>query len=337
MRLATRLAGAIVALCMALAAHAQSSPERTAAIAAAAKREGTLTLYSSMAEKDLLRLVADFERRYGIHVNVWRSGKNKVLQRTITEARSGRHDVDVIHNPSPEMEALHREKLLERVDSPWFATLIPEAVAPHHEWAGPRVYLFVQAYNTQKVKREELPRTWQDLLDPRWKGRLGAEGKALEWFYTIVHAMGEDKGLAFFRKLAATNGLSVRLGNALVDNLVVAGEMPFVLAIYSYLPEQSKRAGAPIDWIALPPTIAATDAIGIAAHAPHPNAALLFYEYMLSDGQALMAKMNQVVSSRSNAAQIERLHPVFIDPAAIIVDYDRWTRLYDATIRAQAP
>src|SRR5712692_1448727 len=128
-----------------------------------------VNLYSSMAEKDLRRLVAEFERRHGVKVNLWRSGKNRVLQRVISEARAGRNEVDVIHNPSPEMEALHREKLLKAVDSPLHANLIPQAVAPHREWAGPRVYLFVQAYNTRLVDKAGLPRTYGDLLLPRWK------------------------------------------------------------------------------------------------------------------------------------------------------------------------
>src|SRR5882672_12035511 len=114
-----------------------------------------INLYSSMAEKDLRRLVAEFERRQGVKVNVWRSGKNRVLQRVISEARAGRHEVDVIHNPSPEMEALHQEKLLKALDSPLHANLIPQAVAPHKAWAGPRVYVFVQAYNTRLVPKAE--------------------------------------------------------------------------------------------------------------------------------------------------------------------------------------
>lgn len=337
-----RLAGALALLGLACAAQAQTpparleGPERTRQLVEGARREGALTLYSSMAEKDVLRIVAAFESRYGIKVTLWRSGKNKVLQRVISEARAGRNEVDVVHNPSPEMEALHRERLLQPVASPMHAALIPQAVAPHREWAGPRVYIFVQAYNTQKVKREELPKSWQDLLDPRWKGRLGIEGKEQEWFHTLVRAMGEERGLRFFRELVARNGVSVRQGNALLNNLVVAGEVPLALTVYSYLPEQAKRAGAPVDWIALAPTIAATDAVGVAARAPHPHAAVLFYDFMLGEGQDLMAKMNHLVSNRRVASELARFDPRFIDPAEVIADYDRWTRLFDDTIHGRA-
>ncbi|TMH44063.1 MAG: extracellular solute-binding protein, partial [Betaproteobacteria bacterium] len=201
------------------------------ALSASAWAQPVVNVYSSMAEKDVRQLVAEFERRHGIKVNLWRSGKNRVLERVLREARGGRYEVDVIHNPAPEMEALHNEKLLRRMDSSRLADLIPQAVARHREWAGPRVYIFVQAYNTRVVDKAELPKTYRDLLAPRWKGRVAIEGKEQEWFYTLVQAMGEAQGLEFFRALAA-NGLQVRLGNALLTNLVVAGDVPFALTLY---------------------------------------------------------------------------------------------------------
>src|ERR1700704_6884433 len=88
--------------------------DRSARLVANARREGSLLLYASMAEKDLIRLVSEFERRYGIKVKVWRSGKNNVLRRAGTEARAGRFGVEVVHNPSQKME-LHRERLLQEV------------------------------------------------------------------------------------------------------------------------------------------------------------------------------------------------------------------------------
>jgi iron(III) transport system substrate-binding protein len=301
------------------------------ALCASAWAQPVVNVYSSMAEKDVRRLVAEFERRHGVKVNLWRSGKNRILERVLREARGRRYEVDVIHNPAPEMEALHNEKLLRRMESPRLAELIPQAVPAHREWAGPRVYIFVQAYNTRVVDKAELPKTYRDLLAPRWKGRVAIEGKEQEWFYTLVQAMGEAPGLQFFRELAA-NGLQVRMGNALLTNLVVAGDVPFALTLYSYLPEQQRRAGAPIDWIALAPTIAATDAVGVAAHAPHRREAELFYDFMLGDGQRLMADMGHITSDRRTARELERYQLKFIDPAAVIRDYDRWTRIFEDTI-----
>src|SRR5207247_6236723 len=89
-----------------------------AVLCGSACAQPVVNVYSSMAEKDLRRLAAEFESRYGIKVNLWRSGKNRILQRVLSEARAGRHEVDVIHNPAPEMEALHGEELLQAIQAP---------------------------------------------------------------------------------------------------------------------------------------------------------------------------------------------------------------------------
>ena len=182
-----------------------SGPDRAQRLLEGAKREGELTFYTAMDEKDNAFIVAAFEKKTGIKVNVWRSGKNKVLQRVITEARAGHSVVDFVQAPSPEMEALHREKLLQAVRSPAQKQIIPAALPAHGEWTGMRVNVYVQAYNTQKVSRDELPRSYEQLLNPRWKGKLGVEAKGQEWFYAVVQSMGEEKGLRFFLSIFQKN------------------------------------------------------------------------------------------------------------------------------------
>src|SRR5207237_8554630 len=121
-------------------------------------------------------------------------------------------------------------------------------------------------YNTNRVKPGELPKTFRDLLDPRWKGRIAVEAKEQEWFFTLVREMGGEAGLKFFRDLVAKNGLTVRNGNALLNNLVVAGEIPLALTVYSYLPEQSRKSGAPLNGLARGPPAACTPAPGLSRH-----------------------------------------------------------------------
>src|SRR5437879_1814639 len=114
--------------------------------------------------------------------------------------------------------------------------------------------VWVQAYNTQLIKKGDLPRTYKDLLDPRWKGKLGIEAKNQDWFASVVDVMGGgEKGLKFFRDLVAQNGISLRTGHTLLTNMVIAGEVPLALTLYNYMPEQAKKRGAPIDWFALEP------------------------------------------------------------------------------------
>src|SRR3989454_10583257 len=197
-------------LASALSAFAQDAsllrydgPDRAQKLAAAAQKEGSFILYTSFAEKDLPPLTASFEKKYGVKVSVWRAGSEKVLQRTLAEAAARRYEVDAIHSFALEMETLHREKILQAVASPYSADLIAGALRPHGEWVATYLSVWVQAYNTQLVKKEDLPKTFQDLLDPRWKGKLGIEANVPEWYSTVVMDMGEEKGIRFFRDLDA--------------------------------------------------------------------------------------------------------------------------------------
>ncbi|HET7199968.1 MAG TPA: extracellular solute-binding protein [Burkholderiales bacterium] len=307
-----------------------SGPDRMQRIVAAAKKEGSLTMYTTFAEKDQPTLIKPFEAKYGVRVNIWRAGTDKVLQRTLAEAAAKKYDVDVIHFGSPEMEALSREKILEAVKSPVHKDLQPGSVPPHREWAATLLSVWVQVYNTNLIKKRDLPKTYRDLLDPKWKGKLGIEAKDEDWFASVVDVMGGgEKGLQFFRDLVARNGISARTGHTLLNNMVIAGEVPLALTVYNYMPEQSKRRGAPIDWFALEPAIARSNAIGIARRAPHPNAALLFYEYMLGEGQQYLVKMDYVPSNTKIASPLRGVKILQTDPVRSLDESDKWTKLFE--------
>jgi iron(III) transport system substrate-binding protein len=300
---------------------------------AAAKKEGTLTLYTTIAEKDLPTLVKPFESKYGVKVNVWRAGTSNVLQRAVAETSAKKYDVDVVHIGSPEMEALAREQVLLPINSPVHKDLQPGSVPAHRQWAATLLSVWVQVYNTKLVKKEGLPKTYKDLLDPKWKGKLGIEGKDEDWFASVVDVMGGgETGLKFFRDLMATNGLSVRQGHTLLNNLVISGEVPLALNIYNYMPEQAKKKGAPIDWFALEPAIARSNAVGVARHAPHPNAALLFYEYLLGEGQQYFVSMDYVPSNTKVPSPLRNIRIVQANPARSLDESEKWSTLLQRTL-----
>ncbi len=304
--------------------------DRLDRLVAAAKKEGTLTLYTTIAEKDLPVLVKPFETKYGIKVNVWRAGTDKVLQRTLAEAAAKRHEVDVVHMGSPELEALAREKVLQPVRSPAYKNLLPGSVPDHQQWAATLLSVWVQAYNTNLVKKEELPRTYQDLLDPKWKGKLGIEVKNQDWFATVIGLTGGgEKGLQFFRDLVARNGISPRKGHTLLTNMVVSGEVPMALTVYNYMPEQAKKKGAPIDWFALEPAVARSNAIGVARNAPRPAAALLFHEYMLTEAQQYMTQIDYVPTSTQVQSPLKGIKILQTNPVESLDEADKWTKLFE--------
>jgi iron(III) transport system substrate-binding protein len=324
---------AAVALLVVAAVCVVSTQDRVAA----AKKEGSLTLYTTIAEKDLPTLIKPFESRYGIKVNVWRAGTSNVLQRAVQEAAAKRYDMDVVHIGSPEMEALAREQVLLPITSPVQQDLQPGSVPPHRQWAATLLSVWVQAYNTKLIKKESLPRTYKDLLDPKWKGKLGVEGKDEDWFASVVDVMGGgESGLKFFRDLVAINGLSVRQGHTLLNNLVVSGEVPLALNIYNYMPEQAKKKGAPIDWFALEPAIARSNGVGVARHAPHPNAALLFYEYLLGDAQQYFVSMDYVPSNMKVASPLKGIRLVQANPARSLDESEKWTGLFQSVVVRRA-
>ena len=150
------LAGSLPALAQSPLATYEG-PDRMERIVAAAKKEGSLTLYTTIAEKDLPTLIKPFEARYGVKVNVWRAGTDKVLQRTLAEAAANRNDVDVIHFGAPEMEALAREKVLQPVNSPAYKDLVSGSVPAHRQWAATLLSGWVQAYNTNVIRKADLP------------------------------------------------------------------------------------------------------------------------------------------------------------------------------------
>jgi len=312
-------------------------PEREQRLVDGAQREGRLVLYTSFSTGDLGAFVGPFEKKYGIKVTAWRSSSENVLQRAVAEARAGRHEVDAFETNGPELEALHREQLLQAVESPYFAGLVPSAVRPHREWTTTRFNLFVAAYNTNLVKQDELPKSWADLAQPRWKGKLGIEAYDHDWFAGVVSRLGEAQGLKVFREIVATNGMSVRKGHTMLSNLVVSGEVPLALTVYYYRPVQLKKKGAPIDWFALEPAVARPNGVAIARRAPHPHAAMLFHDFMLGEAQEIMVKRNFIPAS---ARVLATLHDVpqftVIDPKVVLDEGEKWMKLYDEIIVKQA-
>jgi ABC-type Fe3+ transport system substrate-binding protein len=300
-----------------------------------AKREKELTFYSSIPPEDIAALAAAFDKKYGVKVKVWRADSEGFLQRIISEARARRFDVDVMAGSSSALEPLSRENLLQEVKSPYLAGIIPEAIAPHRQWVAVYLSMFVQAYNTDLVRKETLPKTFYDLLRPQWKDRLGIEAEDYDWFAQVVMDLGEPQGLRLFRDIVASNGISVRKGHSLLTNLVVAGEVPLALTAYGFLAEQAKRRGAPLDWFVIPPAIARATAEGLARNAPHPHAAVLFFDFLISEeGQQILASRQFVSVSRSIETPFNKGPLKLIDSAAILDQARKWQDLYQKTIIA---
>ena len=312
-----------------------SGPDRAARLAEGARKEASLNLYTSLTVEDMAVLNAAFEARHGVKVRMWRATSDKVLQRVLAEEKAGRHEVDIVETNAPPLETLHREGVLQAVRSSLQAELIAAALPAHREWVGSRLNVFVQAYNTQLVKRSELPRSYRDLMDPRWKGRLGVEAGDEDWFAGVVTALGEADGLRLFRDLVAANGISVRRGHTLLTNLVASGEVPLALTVYNFTAEQLKRKGAPLDWFALQPVVARPNGLALARRAPHPHAALAYYDFMIGEeGQRILESRGFVPARRALQGALAGTPMRVVDPALMLDEGEKWTKLYESIFLA---
>lgn len=329
-------------------AFAQSTPkqaeiylykgaDRDQRLLAAARKEGTLSLYTSLNLKDSVPITEAFEKKYGVKVSLWRASSEKVLQRAVTEARAGRYAPDVLETNGPEMEALYREKLLAEFYSPSFKDLPEGAFPKHRHYVADRFNFFVIGYNTNQVKPGDVPNSYQDLLAPRWAGKIGIEAGDVDWFGALVKEMGEKRGLEFFGKLAASRP-QIRTGHTLMAELIASGEFPIAISVYNHNIERLAQKGAPVRWKALQPTFGRPNAIGVAARAPHPHAGLLFADFMLSrEGQELIKKRNRVPSSKAVDSPLNKFEYKMIDPAIVLDESQKWDRLWsDLFLKGQA-
>lgn len=306
-----------------------SGADRDARLVERARQEGFLVLYTSLAPTESKPLAEAFEKKHGVRVELWRALSDKVVQRVITEAQGKRHSVDVVETNGPEMEMLAREKLLSEFHSPHIASLPPGAVPAHRQWMPDRMTYFVVGYNTAKVQRAEIPATYEGFIDPKWKGRIGIEATDAEWMATLIKTWGNDKGMDYFRKLSAMKP-DVRTGHILLAQLVASGEIAVGLTMYNSNIESLKRKGAPIDFVPVQPVAARPQGIGVARNAPHPNAALLFADFVLSEeGQRLFESMGRVPASTKVKSSLNDFAFTLIESATVLEEAPRWEKLWN--------
>jgi iron(III) transport system substrate-binding protein len=317
------------------AVYLYEGADRAQRLAERARHEGTLVVYTSLATSESVPLTQAFEKKYGVKVQLWRSLSDQVVQRALNEAKARRHNVDVIETNAPELEALARERVTARFFSPHIADIPSWGVPSHRMWISDRVDYFVVAFNTAKVRRDELPATYEGFLDAKWKGRIGLEATDQEWLAGLARHWGEKRALEFFRKLAAMKP-DVRKGHVLLSEMVVAGEVPVSLTNYASNADSMKRRDKPIDWKPVEPVIGRPQALGLAASAPHPNAALLFADFLLSpEGQQLFNSMGRFPSSQKVKSSIGGFPYLMLDPVALIDEDEKWLKHWNELVTAK--
>jgi iron(III) transport system substrate-binding protein len=298
---------------------------------AKAEAEGKLMFYATFNAADSKTLVDGFKQLYPkIDAAYYRSTDSALMERILTENRAGQNLWDVVVTTSFYGHNLKKRGLLASYDSAERKFYRDGYKDPQATWTSSYTNYAAFGYNTRAVAKSPVPKSYNDLLKPEWKGQIGMDSRAYEWFGTMLKAMGEEQGLAYMRELAKQTQL--RAGRTLLAQLVAAGEFSGALTAYSQTFEVLKPSGAPVDWVYLNPVFANIHPTGINAKAPHPNAARLFTDFVLSKrGQELIRGMNRIPDrtdvAPSQARLIDGIKPAFA-PAEVLDNFERYGKIF---------
>jgi iron(III) transport system substrate-binding protein len=301
----------------------------------AARKEGRLMLYAGMDTDEARLLASEFAKKFPfIRAEIFRASGEKIQQRFLVEHRAGMHGADIFQASIVQVYQLKNLQLLEPYISSEAAAYHAGFKDPQGRWTALYQIPYVIGYNTRLVPPNDIPAAYEDLLKPRWKGLIALETEEYQWFYHWMQILGRDKGLDFMRKFAGQN-LEMRAGHTLLAQLVAAGEVALATVVYSNRVERMKAAGAPIDWVRFKgPTITAINAIAIPIKAPHPNAAKLFIDFVLSkEGQTLLRGLRRiparpdVLPDPPTLTQGLNLYPA--RPEGMVESYNDTVKLFD--------
>jgi iron(III) transport system substrate-binding protein len=297
MQLTWKLLAYFLTVSFAAPAGAQESrPWLVSEMLSAAKSEGnTLTIYASMNEEEALPYWAIFEQATGIKVHFVRMSDSAIRGRVAIEHRARQRTWDLV--ATTPVYRLGSE-ILAQFDPPQAKDLMPQARDPDRRWYGYSGNYNTPAYNTTKVKAEELPKTYEEFLDRKqWAGKVAIDATDVEWLTGMLAYYGEERGKKLVRDIVTALRPVVIDGHLNLARQVGAGEYWIALNNYVPLTINTKLAGVPTDFWALDPVALAFGSIGVNTQAPHPKTALLAANYMLShEGQTFLTRKGRLPS-----------------------------------------
>ena len=285
------------------------------ALIAAAKKEGQVTWYTTLIVNQIIRPLKDaFEKKYpGITLQYTRADDLVTSAKILAEGQAGRMQADIFDGIA-NMLPLEEANLLVPFTVPNAADYPPELKAKDGYWNAVIMYVFTPGINTELLPKDKAPKTFQDLLDPKLKGKMAWNGSSMAGAYgfvaNILTTMGEEKGMTYLRALAKQQVVNVDASSRAVLDQVIAGEYWMNLMAFNHHTVISARKGAPCDWLKLEPAPVTLDALGLLKDAPHPNAARLLLEFLLSEeGQKVFQKNEYLPALPSVPAMVAGLRP----------------------------
>lgn len=312
--------------------NGMSGEERTEALVAAAQEEGELSVYTS--NTDLDAIVEAFTEKYDIDVNVYRGNSESVLQRVLQESQAGFAGVDLIETNSGELNILGEEGILYPYESE-----LRDAVREEGQkefWTADRFNAFVAAWNTDLVADDEVPTSLEGFADSRWKGRISMELGDVDWFsamwnYYLDQGKSEDEVRAMFDAIAANS--KIVKGHTVQAELLSAGEFAAGVSMYSHSVQEGTEDGRPITWRSddvepVQPLVLRPNGAGLVGTAEHPAAAVLFLDFLLTDGQDAIAAEYRIGSVPTAEDPLAGLETIQVDEDEMLNNAEHWDELY---------
>jgi iron(III) transport system substrate-binding protein len=307
-------------------------------LADAESQGGELDVYTS--NTDIQNLVDGFGKAYpGIKVNVFRANSETVLQRVLQEAGARRVANDVVDTNDFELRAMNDEHLFTGYDGPSKANLRQDAI--FDGWQAERFNAFVVGWNTSQVNAADAPHSFTDLADPRWKGRVALEVGDWDWYAAMHTYLTDEKKMPtadvdrLFQQVVAN--AKVTKGHTVQGELLSAGQFAAAASVYSHTVDNAAAKGAPVAWHPITdPVILRPNGFGLMAAPKHPAAALLWADWVLGDGQQIIAKSNRipaVADVPGFTSPIPDGTTVYNVPDSVISDSDTWNKAYDDLLR----
>jgi iron(III) transport system substrate-binding protein len=299
---------------------ARSAQEQSVA---AAKKEGHLVLYTAMQPEDSTKVIELYRGRYPfVDATFFRAGSAPLLNRILTETRGNQFLFDVVSGKVSDLLLLQQKGLLGKISSGELQSYPEKFREAGSRWVDLYNNYYTIAYNTDRVKPADLPVKWEDLLDRKWDdGKITLDPRSYDWYFGMRGLLGPKKTHDFMSKLHS-NKPAFRDGNVLIANLLAAGEFPLAIT-YAHLVERLRMRGAPVDWVVIKPMIAVPISVALPSRSPHPNAASLFMDLILSKEIAELLKTLGRVPTRADVTpSAKRLDPQSLDLVPLHVSSD---------------
>jgi len=326
---------------------AGSAHAADAALIAAAKKEGTVVWYTTQIVDQVARPAAqNFEKLYpGMKVTLSRTNATTAAIKILNENRAGKNQSDVFDGTVTVVPLKKAGYVMQ-----W----LPDAAKnypPQYKdkdgyWIATNFYVLTPAFNTAMIPQGSEPKTFQALLDPKWRGKMVwgvslSSSAAPGFIGTVLAEMGEDKGIAYLKQLQQQRIAGINVSARQVLDQVIAGEYPIALQIFNHHAVISAKQGAPVKWIPMEPATGALSVVSISKNAPHPNAAKLFEDFLVSrEGQLVYQKAEYLPADPNVRALDPSLKPEdgkfrsrFFSPEETAEKMPQWKKLYDEIFR----